>query len=221
MREITQLLGEPRRSRGLTILCLGAHGDDIEIGCGGTILKLLQLYRNLSFYWVVLSAQGRRVQEAQACAESLLQGAVAKEIVVKDFRDGYFPLVGIGLKDYFEDLKNAVSPDLVFTHCRSDLHQDHRFVSELTWNTFRAHTILEYEVLKYDGDLGNPNLYVALGSGIVSCKIEHVLKYFKSQSHKHWFTEDAFRSLLRIRGVECGASECYAEAFYSRKLLLF
>jgi LmbE family N-acetylglucosaminyl deacetylase len=202
-----------------TILCLGAHSDDLEIGCGGTILHLIRTNPNLTVHWVVFSAGGERAREASAGAEQFLKGAKSKKVVLKEFRDGFMPYTGAQVKEFFETLKGDVTPDLIFTHTRHDLHQDHRLICELTWNTYRRHTILEYEVPKYDGDLGSPNLFVPLSDEIVQQKIDILRSVFATQRGKHWFDEELFRSLMRIRGMEC-ASGRYAEAFYSRKLVL-
>ena len=208
------------RDASLRVLCLGAHSDDIEIGCGGTVLRLLAAGRGVEVHWVVLSADPQREREARDGACRFLQEAAARTVVVKQFRDGFFPYVGADIKQYFEDLKQTCSPDVIFTHFRGDRHQDHRVVSDLTWNTFRRHLILEYEVPKYDGDLGSPNCYVPLDDATWRLKTRHLLSVFQSQSAKSWFTEDTFRGLMRLRGVECGAPEGYAEAFYAHKLAL-
>ena len=214
------LLKPPTRGR-LTVLCLGAHADDIEIGCGGTILALLAARRNVDCLWVVWSGAGTpREREARKSARLFLTKARRQRVVVHDFRDGFFPYVGAAIKDAFETLKGAVSPDVVFTHTGDDRHQDHRVVSDLTWNTFRSHLILEYEVPKYDGDLGRPNCFVPLTAAVAGAKTRHLLSAFKSQRRKRWFTADTFRGLLRLRGVESGAPEGLAEAFYARKALL-
>jgi LmbE family N-acetylglucosaminyl deacetylase len=210
-----------RDKKEFSILCLGAHGDDIEIGCGGTILRLLEECPNFNVQWVIFSCvpnQGRR-REARNSAKSFLQNA-KKRIVIKDFRDGFFPFVGDQVKEYFEQLKNEISPDLIFTHHRNDLHQDHRLLSGLTWNTFRDNLILEYEIPKYDGGLGSPNFFVPLSERVCSKKVEYLLKYFGSQKAKHWFTKDVFLSMLRVRGLECNSPSNYAEAFYSHKLII-
>jgi LmbE family N-acetylglucosaminyl deacetylase len=207
--------GRPLRK----ILCLGSHSDDIEIGCGGTILRLLAENRKLEMHWVVLSSGPEREKEARRSAALFLEGASRQHVVVKDFQNGYFPHVGASLKDYFEQIKGDFSPDLIFTHYRHDLHQDHRTVCELTWNTFRDHMILEYEILKYDGDLGSPNCFVYLEERFCRRKIEYLLRSFTTQKNKLWFTEDAFRALLRVRGVECQSPTRFAEAFYSRKIV--
>lgn len=202
-----------------SILVCGAHCDDIEIGCGGTILRLLNEYPNCFVHWVVFSSSEVRKKEALAAAESFLQNTPNRNIIVKDFRNGFFPYIGEGIKEFFEDLKTQMNPDVVFTHYRQDLHQDHRTIAELTWNTFRNHFILEYEIMKYDGDLGNPNLYVTLSEEVCSQKINIIMNAFVSQKSKHWFTASTFRSLLRLRGVESGAESGFSEAFYARKLV--
>lgn len=204
-------------SRPRKILALGAHADDIEIGCGGTVLRLLEENPATEFRWVVLGARGTRRTEAVESANLFLANARRKEVVVKEFRDGYFPHTGSDIKDFFEELKHQYSPDLILTHFREDLHQDHRLVSELTWNTFRDHLILEYEIAKYDGDLGAPNFFVHLTASLARRKVGILLDAFKSQQEKNWFTEDAFLAILRLRGVECNAPGKYAEAYYCRK----
>lgn len=201
------------------ILCLGAHCDDLEIGCGGTVLKLADSRNPPEFTWVVFSSDATREPEAMRSATIFLRGASRSRIVVKKFRDGFFPYEGGLVKEAFEELKAVVAPDLVFTHYREDLHQDHRLISELTWNTFRDHLILEYEIPKYDGDLGVPNVFVPLDGSLCRRKIETIITSFSSQADKLWFSEDLFRSLLRLRGMECNAPQNYAEAFYCRKLL--
>jgi LmbE family N-acetylglucosaminyl deacetylase len=207
--------------RPRTILCLGAHADDIEIGCGGTILSLLAARRNVACHWIVFSGGGGpREREARRSAGLFLARARRREIIVHGFRDGFFPYVGTGIKEAFEELARAVSPDLVFTHTRDDRHQDHRVVSDLTWNTFRSHLILEYEVPKYDGDLGVPNCFVPLSTAVARRKIRHLLTAFASQRSKRWFTADTFHGLMRLRGVESGAPNGLAEAFYARKALV-
>jgi LmbE family N-acetylglucosaminyl deacetylase len=207
--------GEPIKA-----LFLGAHSDDIEIGCGGTVLKLLENYDNLFPYWVVLSASPERRIEAEASAQTILKRAPKREIIIKDFKESFFPYIGAQIKEFFETLKRIVHPDIVFTHYRNDLHQDHRLISELTWNTFRDHLVLEYEIVKYDGDIGKPNVFFHLSEGICTQKITHILNHFKSQRSHRWFTEDTFRAILRLRGVESNAPEKYAEAFYGRKIVI-
>jgi LmbE family N-acetylglucosaminyl deacetylase len=201
------------------VLCLGAHADDIEIGCGGTILGLLEGQPHLAVTWVVFSAEGPRAEEARQSAERFLSATSRQQVMIKNFRDGFFPYTGGQIKETFEELKSTISPDLVFTHYRHDLHQDHRLIADLTWNTFRDHLVLEYEIPKYDGDLGSPNFFVPLDVSLCHRKLEMVLTTFKSQQGKGWFSEDLFRSLLRLRGMECHAPSNYAEAFYARKLV--
>lgn len=202
---------------GARVLAIGAHSDDIEIGCAGTILKLIEQGAVAEVYWIVLSGEGERADEAHRSAETLLEDAPRTEVVVGDFPDGFFPFEGHRVKEFFERLKVGVSPDLIFTHQRADLHQDHRLCCELTWNTFRDHLILEYEVPKYDGDMGAPNVFVPLGERLVQRKIDHLMGHYSSQLAKRWFREDLFASLLRLRGMECNSPTSYAEAFYCRK----
>jgi LmbE family N-acetylglucosaminyl deacetylase len=201
------------------VLCLGAHCDDLEIGCGGTVLMLTESPHPPAFTWVVFASDARREAEALRSAEALL-GRAAARIVIHKFRDGFLPYEGAAVKESFEELKGEVAPDLILTHYRADLHQDHRLISELTWNTFRDHLILEYEIPKYDGDLGTPNVFVPLTGALVDRKIEAILGGFPSQTGKRWFDAETFRSLLRLRGMECQASDAYAEAFYGRKLVV-
>ncbi|MDI3461603.1 MAG: hypothetical protein OJF50_000424 [Nitrospira sp.] len=206
--------------RRLNILCIGAHADDIEIGCGGTILKLLQTHPGSRVVWVVLTARGDRRKEAAKSSAAFLRGAESTKLVTKSFRESYLPYQGKDVKEYFDTLPHVIDPDLIFTHYRHDLHQDHRVVCELTWNTYRRHQILEYEIPKYDGDLGRPNLFVSLSDEIVESKVRLLMEGFATQRSKQWFTEDTFFSLLRIRGVESPAATKYAEAFYVRKLVV-
>jgi LmbE family N-acetylglucosaminyl deacetylase len=202
-----------------SVLCLGAHCDDIEIGCSGTVLKLAAGRARL-VTWVVFSSDTQRQQEAMRSAQRLLTGVPKQDIIVRSFRDGFFPQQGTEIKEYFEELKTTVSPDVIFTHYRGDLHQDHRTIAELTWNTFRDHLVLEYEIPKYDGDLGSPNTFVELDEGLADRKVANLLDSFESQRGKRWFSPDLFRGLLRLRGMECNAQTGLAEAFYCRKLVL-
>jgi len=204
----------------LKILCLGAHSDDIEIGCGGTILRLAQQYPTCVFHWVVFSAVGPRATEAQRAATLFAGRSAIRGPLLKVFQDGFMPFVGAEVKAVFEELKQEVSPDLIFTHNRKDAHQDHRLLAELTWNTFRDHLILEYEIPKYDGDLGQPNLFVPLESEVCQRKVGYIMEAFQSQHSKRWFKPDTFLSLMRLRGMECNASSGHAEAFYCGKLVL-
>jgi LmbE family N-acetylglucosaminyl deacetylase len=201
------------------ILVVGAHSDDIEIGCGGTILSLIRS-RPTAVHWVVLSAQAEREDEARRSASAFLAGAIHQDVRTSHFRDGFFPFEGAAIKEYFETLKADVAPDLVFTHRLDDRHQDHRLVGELTWNTFRSHAILEYEVPKYEGDLGQPNVFVPLDAEVSRRKVELLMATYATQRSKRWFTEDLFTAILRLRGMEAGLSGGHAEAFYARKLLL-
>jgi LmbE family N-acetylglucosaminyl deacetylase len=203
------------------VLCLGAHSDDIEIGCGGTVLKLIGKHKHVVFTWVVFSANDVRKKEAKASAEAFLAGGERRTVIIKDFKDGFFPFNGGEIKLYFEDLKRKFAPDLIFTHQRSDLHQDHRLISELTWNTFRDHLILEYEIPKYDADLRAPNVFASLDEKTCATKIRYLLEHFRSQADNAWFTEATFRSILRLRGIESNSPTPYAEGFYGRKLVLF
>lgn len=198
------------------LLFLGAHSDDIEIGCGGTILTLAQSYPELNIFWTVFSAEGKRRQEARSSADLFLERVGAAKVVVKQFKTSYFPAQVDRLKSFCESLK-SFNPDLIFTHYRHDRHQDHRVISDLTWNTFRDHLILEYEIPKYDGDLGIPNLFVPLAAAIARRKTQYLDRAFPSQKDKHWFSEDTFLALMRLRGMECGSR--YAEAFYCRKMI--
>jgi LmbE family N-acetylglucosaminyl deacetylase len=207
------------KSGPLKILCLGSHSDDIEIGCGGTILRLLSGQSEIEVAWVVFGSSNKRDLEARDSADRFLVQAKKKNVAVKDFRDGFFPFEGAQIKDYFEELK-AVSPDLIFTHNRKDAHQDHRLIAELTWNTFRNHLILEYEIPKYDGDMGQPNLFVPLEQEIYEKKVRYIVEAFGTQRSKQWFGKDTFLALMRLRGMECVAPSGYAEAFYCRKLVL-
>lgn len=202
-----------------TILCLGSHSDDIEIGCGGTILRLAQQYPNCRFHWVVFSAVEIRRTEARRGVELFVGPDHLQGCMLQSFQDGFMPFVGAKIKQVFETLK-TISPDLVFTHNRKDAHQDHRLIAELTWNTFRDHLILEYEIPKYDGDLGQPNVFVPLESEQCRTKIQFIMDAFQSQHAKRWFREDTFLSLMRLRGMECNSPSGYAEAFYGRKIVV-
>jgi LmbE family N-acetylglucosaminyl deacetylase len=204
----------------LTILCLGAHCDDIEIGCGGTIMRLLAEHPGSSVHWVALASNPTREAEARAAAAELLGGAERAQVTIKAFRDGYFPFEGAAVKDFFEETKRAVRPDLILTHHRHDRHQDHRLVAELTWNTFRDHLIAEYEIPKYEGDLGAPNVYVPLTEAVARRKIDVILRSFKTQAGRGWFRAETFEAVMRLRGIECNAPEGLAEAFHVPKLVV-
>ena len=202
------------------ILAIGCHADDIEIGCGGTLLTLLEQRDDITVTWVVLAADGDRAGEAERSAASFLEGAHESRVIVKPFRDGFLPYLGPVVKEFFEHLKGDVDPDLVLTHCEGDRHQDHRLVAELTWNTFRRHLIFEYEIPKYDGDLANPGVFVPLGEQTARRKVELLREHFASQGTKHWFDEELFLGLLRLRGMQANEPTRYAEAFHCRKLTL-
>jgi len=202
------------------VLALGAHCDDIEIGCGGTLLRLAASRPGLEVLWVVFCSDASRALEARAAGAAFLHGVAASRIVVHDFRDAYLPYSGAVVKDAFESLQKEFSPDLIFTHYRDDRHQDHRLVSDLTWNTWRNHLILEYEIPKYDGDFGSPNLFSPLPRAVLDRKIELVLEHYGSQSGRHWLTRDLLQGVARIRGMECVAPDQVAEAFYVRKATL-
>lgn len=215
-----QLGFEKARGSGVSILCIGAHSDDIEIGCGGTVLQILRRYKNCDVTWVVLSAKGLRRREALLSAKRFLKNAQESKLVIKEFKESFFPHCGKEIKPFFEWLKKTVTPDLVFTHYRHDLHQDHRIVCELTWNSFRNHSILEYEIPKYDGDLGQPNIFSPIDTSIAKMKVETLMECFGSQRSRKWFSEDTFYAILRLRGIEANVPTKYAEAFYGRKVLL-
>ena len=214
MLQFPLLDGElPRR-----ILVLGSHPDDIEIGCGATLLSLTRTRPELEVTWVVLGAEGAREAEARASSKAFLESAGKSTIIVHKFRDGFFPYVGAEIKGVFEELKTLVQPDIIFTHTRHDLHQDHRLVCELTWNTWRDHLILEYEIPKYDGDLGGPNVFVSVAEELAREKTRLILDLFESQTAKHWFDDELFIGLMRVRGMEGRSPSGYAEAFTCRKL---
>lgn len=200
----------------LRVLCIGAHPDDIEIGCGGSILRISEEF-DTETYWIVLSGDENRKREAKQSADKFLEKSKILEIKTPTFKESYFPYIGDEIKDFFEELKD-VSPDIIFTHCRHDLHQDHRLISELTWNTFRDHFILEYEIPKYDGDFLTPNLYVELRKETCEKKISLIISCYNTQVNKRWFDKETFWAILRLRGLESNSHTKYAEAFYSRKI---
>jgi LmbE family N-acetylglucosaminyl deacetylase len=214
------LLARAAGEAPLRLLAIGAHSDDIEIGCGGTILKLIEQGSLAEIWWVVLTGERTRATEARQSADALLGSLPSRRVILKNFRDGFFPYDGAEIKLFFEELKAEFSPDLILTHQRSDLHQDHRVTCELTWNTFRDNLILEYEIPKYDGDMGVPNLFVPIDESVCREKIDHLMTHFGSQLSKRWFKEDLFSGLLRLRGMECNSPTSYAEAFYCRKAVL-
>jgi LmbE family N-acetylglucosaminyl deacetylase len=211
-------VGNPKGA--FQVLCLGCHSDDIEIGCGGTILQLAAERPEAVFSWVVFSANGVRALEAKQGAAALVDPSRLTTVTLQSFPDGFMPYMGADIKRVFEELKRSIAPDLIFTHNRNDAHQDHRLISELTWNTFRDHLILEYEIPKYDGDMGRPGVFVPLSKDVCDKKADVIVNTFRSQSEKRWFERETFVSLMRLRGMECNSPSGYAEAFYGRKLVL-
>lgn len=209
-----------REGAGLTVLCLGAHSDDIEIGAGGTLLSLMASGRPLEIVWCVASATGKRKIEAEQSAAAFLEKAPRSRVITGEFKDGFFPYIGSEVKAWLDEIKRLVSPDIVFTHRRDDAHQDHRELCQLTWNLFRDHVILEYEIPKWDGDLGQPNVYVPLTHEELERKVTLLDRYFGTQRSKDWFDRETFKGLARLRGMECRAPSGFAEAFFARKLVL-
>lgn len=204
----------------LSVLCLGAHSDDIEIGAGATLLSLMDNGVRLDVDWCVLSGAGEREREARASAAEFLSDAASARIEVMPFRDGFFPEQGEQIKSWFEQLKERIDPDLILTHRSDDAHQDHRQVCRLAWNTFRDHLILEYEIPKWDGDMGRPNFYMPVSARAMQRKVDLLISHFGSQRSKQWFDAETFLGLARLRGMECRAPERYAEAFFARKIAL-
>lgn len=204
---------------GLRILLLGAHCDDIEIGCGGTIMRLIKDYKVAAVKWVIFTSNPLRRDEAKECADVFLEGAPKKDVMIHDFQDGHLPFVGAEVKKHFETLKEF-KPDVIFTHARHDRHQDHKLIAETTWNTFRDHTILEYEIPKYEGDLGHPNVFVSIPTTVAQRKADHIVNGYRSQANKQWFDRETFISLMRIRGIESASPTKYAEGFYMSKIVV-
>ena len=209
----------PQGDGPLAILCLGAHSDDIEIGAGGTILTLLERHLGSRVLWVVFSANEQREAEARGSANAMLRSAGYADVAIHQFRDGFFPSELVRIKETFEQLK-TFAPNLILTHYQADHHQDHRVISELTWNSFRDHLVFEYEVLKYDPDLGNPNLFVPLSQEKAETKLEVLRTYFTSQRQKRWFAGESFMAMMRVRGVQAASPTGLAEAFYVSKCVL-
>jgi LmbE family N-acetylglucosaminyl deacetylase len=208
----------PNKKSPYKVLCVGSHADDIEIGCGGTLLRLIEEHKGkIIAQWLVLSASPERKREAQRSAAAFLRRALKRTVEIENFADSFFPYLGSDIKKRMHQLSREFDPDVIFTHHRQDSHQDHRLIAELTWNAFRDHWILEYEIPKYDGDLGSPNFYVPLSESLCRAKIKHLIDCFKSQTDKSWFTAETFMATHRIRGIECNSKSGYAEAFYCRK----
>jgi LmbE family N-acetylglucosaminyl deacetylase len=201
------------------ILCLGAHSDDIEIGCGASLLRLIEEFSNPELCWVVFSGNERRQKEAVESAAELLVDIKKKRVLIKSFRESYFPYIGEEIKDYFEEIADDFNPDIIFTHFLNDAHQDHRLISHLTWNTFRDHLIFEYEIPKYENDQFTPNVYMTATSALVQKKINMVINNFPSQKEKKWFNEATFRAVLTLRGNESNSPTGYSEAFHCRKII--
>lgn len=204
----------------LSVLCLGAHSDDIEIGAGATLLSWLDQGVQLDVHWCVLSGAGEREQEARASANDFLAAAARRNIEIMAFRDSFFPEQAEHIKGWFETLKGRVNPDVILTHRGDDAHQDHRQVAQLAWNTFRDHLILEYEIPKWDGDMARPNTYMPVSASAIRRKADLLISHFGSQRSKQWFDAETFLGLARLRGMECRAPERYAEAFIARKVSL-
>lgn len=215
-----RLIPEIRRGQPLRLLCIGAHSDDLEIGCGATVLTWLATLPAVEVTWFVLSAEGARASEAQRSARALLARAAASKIIIADFRDCFLQSQYADVKSRFEEVRREVEPDVVLTHFLQDRHQDHRLAAELTWNTWRNHLVLEYEIPKYEGDLATPNAYVPISASVVRRKVDHLKRFFPSQGGKDWFTDDTFRGLMRLRGLESRSRSGFAEGFHARKLVL-
>jgi LmbE family N-acetylglucosaminyl deacetylase len=209
----------PDRRGSFRLLCLGAHSDDIEIGCGGTILRIAAEVPDLVVRWIVFSGDERRRNEARNSAAAILEHVPQKQIELLGFRDGYFPSQSADIKDYFESVKRDFDPSLILTHWQNDAHQDHRLLAELTFNTFRNHLVFEYEIPKYDGDLGNPNFFVPLTRAQLQQKIDAISHHFLSQRGRSWFEDETFVAMARLRGIGCNAPEGVAEAFHVRKIV--
>ena len=214
-----RLVPDVRRGRQLRLLCIGAHSDDLEIGCGGTILTWLANMPAVEVTWVVLSAEGIRASEARRSARALLARAAARKIFIANFRDCFLQAQYVDVKSHFEHLRKEIDPDIILTHWLQDRHQDHRLVAELTWNTWRNHLVLEYEIPKYEGDLVTPNVYVPIPTSVARRKISHLNRHFSSQRSKDWFAADTFLGLMRLRGLESRSQSGFAEAFHARKLV--
>jgi LmbE family N-acetylglucosaminyl deacetylase len=217
---VLALLPKVKRGVPLRLLCIGAHSDDIEIGCGATILSWLDSFPSVDVTWVVLNGVSERKQEARRSAGAFLMRAKHSRIVFGTFQDGYLPAQYSKAKAFFEKVKKGTEPDIVLTHFLNDRHQDHKLVAELTWNTWRNHLVFEYEIPKYEGDLAQPNGYLPVSEAIAHLKVAHLERFFATQRSKGWFAAENFLALMRIRGLECRSSSGYAEAFHVRKFVL-
>lgn len=213
-------LGFDIGDRPLRVLCIGAHCDDIEIGCGATLATLARGEAEAVVDWVILSGTEQRQGESRAAMRALLGDAARGQLLFGDFEDGRFPAEYGRLKDFFEELKSLEVPDLILTHERDDRHQDHRICNEMVWSTFRDQVVLEFEIPKWDGGLGNPSVYVPVTREAAGLKVDALLSCHGSQRHRDWFTRSTFESLMRLRGIECRATAGLAEAFHARKLVL-
>lgn len=210
----------PADLRDPVVLCLGAHCDDIEIGCAGTLMTLSERHPLLKMHWVVFTAEGQREAETRAAAQLLARRPDQITVDVHALPPSWLPTRWSEAKEIMEGVRRRWQPHLVFTHRLEDRHQDHRTIAELTWNSFRDHLVLEYEISKYEGDLGQPNLYVPLSRRVAEAKVNMLMQCFPSQHGHDWFDADTFNGLMRLRGLECRAPERYAEAFHARKLIL-
>ena len=210
----------PSDGETLRVLCLGAHSDDVEIGCGATVFSLVNSDVKVDVHWAVFGATGDREVEARRSAGVVLAGAASQQVDVYGFTDSFFPYEGAAIKREFQAIKARFVPDVVFTHRGDDRHQDHRVISELTWNTFRDHLIAEYEIPKYEGDLGHPNLYVPLTEETARRKMALIVRHYPSQSKRSWFRAETFEAVLRLRGIECNAPDGLAEAFHASKWMI-
>ena len=218
--DMLRLAPESRPGEPLRLLCIGAHSDDLEIGCAGTVLTWLGMHPAVEITWVVLSAVAERSNEARRSATRLLKGAARIRVILGEFRDGFLPAQYAEVKEFFEKLKTTSEPDVILTHHLQDRHQDHRLAAELTWNTWRDHLILEYEIPKFEGDLGQPNVYVPVSARVAHRKVAHLKRHFASQRGRSWFREENFLALMRVRGVECRSRSGFAEAFHAQKMVL-
>lgn len=200
---------------GLDVLCIGAHPDDIEIGSLGTLQRLHDSGRIRRMVWVVATGDDLRSQETKASSKGLVE---EDDLFVLGFRDGHLPGVVSEMKDAIAESTSGFTPNLVFSPWAGDAHQDHRLVAEVAAQLFRDNLHLEYEIPKYDGDLGRPSFYVPLEEREIDAKMDHLERHYPSQATKPWFDRVTLRSLPRLRGIEARAD--YAEAFHCRRIVL-